>query len=458
MPRGSTPTCVGPPKDIARLLAAPPEVERERAPDVGDVRGIDIPSCIPIAARAHVLLERSEPEHRTITAAFIDLMDTDDLLERLGIDALAEALDERIRAIQEVALHYEVPFYESDVGKGSVKALLTAGAPSSTGHDEERMLRALREIMDRPGVVPMRVGVNTGKVFTGDFGPCYRRSYRVFGDAINTAARVMSRAEPGQILATEVVLERSRTLFETTPIEPFAAKGKSEPVRASIVGPVTGIKEAQRAGTSLIGRDTELEAVLAVIDEARHGNGMDHRDRRRGRDREVAVLVEQLIERSPDVFVFHARCEEYEASTPYYPMRAPMRAVLGLEPDADTPLVEARLREAVERVDPALVPWVPLLGILLGLDMPDTPETKALDDRFLRERLGEVTMRFLYTSLAGTPTMLAIEDVHFMDEATRDLLLRLARAGSELRQIMLVTHNDTGNVVGADRTRRACGR
>ena len=202
---------LGRPKDVALLLAAAPAVERKRAPDIGDVSGIDIPACIPIAARAHVLLDRSEPEHRTITAAFIDLMDTDTLLLELGLDGFAEALDQRLRSIQESALAYDVPFYESDVGKGSIKVLLTAGAPSSTGHDEERMLRALREIVEAPGVVPLRIGANTGKVFTGDFGPRYRRSYRVFGDAINTAARVMSRAQPGQILATEVVLERSRT-------------------------------------------------------------------------------------------------------------------------------------------------------------------------------------------------------------------------------------------------------
>ena len=74
------PACIGPAKEQALLLVAPPDIERQRAPDVGSVDGIDIASCIPIAARAHVLLERSEPEHRTITAAFIDLMDTDDLL------------------------------------------------------------------------------------------------------------------------------------------------------------------------------------------------------------------------------------------------------------------------------------------------------------------------------------------------------------------------------------------
>ena len=71
------PACVGLPKEAALLLAAPPDVERDRAPDVGPVSGLKVASCIPIAARAHVLLERSEPEHRTITAAFIDIMETD---------------------------------------------------------------------------------------------------------------------------------------------------------------------------------------------------------------------------------------------------------------------------------------------------------------------------------------------------------------------------------------------
>ena len=435
------PSCVGPPKDGALLLVAPPDVERQRAPDVGDVRGLEVAQCIPVAARAHVLLERSEPEHRTITAAFIDLMDTDVLLARLGPDAFAAALDERIRSIQEAALRYEVPFYETDIGKGSIKALLTAGAPSSTGHDEERMLRALREVMDRPGVIPVRVGVNTGKVFTGDFGPSYRRAYRVFGDAINTAARVMNRAEAGQILSTEIVLERSRTTFETTPIEPFRAKGKAALVRASIVGPIFGMREKRAVKTPFVGREPELAALLAVLDDVRGGSGWIIEvsgTAGSGRSR----LVDELVDRCPDVVVLHARCEEYESSTPYYALRAPMRTALGLEPEADTGDVERRLREVAARVDKTLVPWVPLLGILLGLALPSSPETARLDERFLRETLADVTMRFLVSTLAGTSTMLVIEDVHFMDEASADLLRRLSRSGASLRQVLVVTHSE----------------
>jgi class 3 adenylate cyclase/tetratricopeptide (TPR) repeat protein len=439
------PSIVGAPKLTTILLAGPPDVERSRAPDVGDVSNLDIPGCIPVAARAHVLLRKSEAEHRTITAAFIDLMDTDRLLAEVGPDALAVGLHERISAIEEAALRYEVPFYETDVGKSSVKALLTAGAPSSTGHDEERMLRTLREVMDQPGLVPMRVGVNTGKVFTGDFGPPYRRAYRVFGDAINTAARVMAKADAGQVLSTEIVLDRSRTLFEATPIEPFAAKGKAALVHASLVGPVLGLKEAKRDDVGLIGREDELDLLLNVIQEARDGHGGIIEiagDPGLGKSR----LVEELVGRSSDFRILRSRSEEYEASTPYFVFRALTRGVIGVDADVEAEACVARLREHVAAVDPSLVPWTPLLGILLGLDIQGTPETAALDERFLRDRLAEVALQFLYRSLSGRPTIFVIEDVQFLDEASRDLLQRLSMAATDVRQVLLVTRQGAGAV------------
>jgi class 3 adenylate cyclase/tetratricopeptide (TPR) repeat protein len=447
--RAIDPALIGPPKDVATLLAGPPEAVRARAGDVGDVSSIDIASCIPVAARAHVLLEKSEPEHRTITAAFIDMMDTDQLLEEIGPQDLAVALDFRIRSIEEAALRFEVPFYETDIGKSSVKALLTAGAPSSTGRDEERVLRALREIMDEPGVVPMRVGVNTGKVFTGDFGPPYRRSYRVFGDAINTAARVMSKASAGQILSTEIVLARSHTIFEATPITPFAAKGKSEPVKASLVGPILGTKEIHRQTAPLVGRGTELAAILEVLERVREGSGAIVEltgEAGVGKTR----IVDEVIARSPDVRVLRARCEEYERSTPYFPMRAVMRAALGVGSELTPDEVGEVLVVDVEQRDPELVPWLPLLGLLLGLDLPHTPETRALDARFLRERLAEVAAEFLDRTLSGAPLMMVIEDAHYVDEASRDLVLRLAAAGRERRQLLLATHQSDEAVFAGD--------
>ena len=88
------------------------------------------------------------------------------------------------------------------------------------------MLLALRKIVDAELPIPIRIGVHRGSVFAGDIGPFYRRTYTVMGDAVNLAARLMAKAEPGQIYATADVLDRSNTLFETTELRAVHGQGQ----------------------------------------------------------------------------------------------------------------------------------------------------------------------------------------------------------------------------------------
>ena len=150
------------------------------------------------------------------------------------------------------------------------------------------MLRALREVMDAPGVIPMRVGVNTGKVFTGDFGPPYRRAYRVFGDAINTAARVMSRAERR---ADPLDRDRARPVAHDVRDDadravPRQGEGGARP-RARSSARSSARRGERGAETPLVGRDAELAALLAVHRRRAHGERLDRRDQRRRRARQV---------------------------------------------------------------------------------------------------------------------------------------------------------------------------
>ena len=437
------PACVGPTKADAVLLAAPPEAPVAHAPDIGGVHAATLARCIPVAARAHVLLEQSEPEHRIITAAFIELGGTDGLLEQLGPNAFAEALDDRMGGIEEVAERYGVPFNVTDISKGAIKVLLTAGAPSSTGHDEEQVLRMAHELMGQPGVIPMRIGINNGRVFTGDFGPPYRRTYAVFGDAINTAARVMARAQPGQILATEEVLERSRTVFDTAPIEPFHAKGKEEPVRASLVGPIVGRRDERIAETPFVGREPELATLRFVLDDVRTGHGWTVKlagPSGIGKTR----LLRELFADAIDFRLLESTCEEYEASTPYYALRGPLRDVLGLAPGSTPEQTGRRLHEVVRAADAELEEWLPLLGIVLGLDLPPTERTAALDERFLGEMIAEVTVRLLRATAEGASTALVVEDVQFADDASADVLGRMAVAASSVPFLLVVARTHAG--------------
>ena len=75
------------------------------------------------------------------------------------------------------------------------------------------------------------------------------------------------------------------------------------------------------------------------------------------------------------------RCEQYESSTPYFPLRRLLRDVLGVAADASPDDVAAHLTGRVAAATPHLLPWVPLLGIPLDVPLPPTRETAELDER-----------------------------------------------------------------------------
>lgn len=141
-----------------------------------------------------------------------------------------------MRTVQAEADRHGIAFLATDVDHDGGKIILAAGAPTSSGDDERRMLLTLREVVETPLEIPVRIGVNRASVFAGDVGPPYRRTYTVMGDAVNLSARLMAHASPGTILATHEILERSPTAFDLESVEPFFVKGKTRPVDAWRVG------------------------------------------------------------------------------------------------------------------------------------------------------------------------------------------------------------------------------
>jgi class 3 adenylate cyclase/tetratricopeptide (TPR) repeat protein len=436
--------CVGQPKGEALLLRGEPDIPTVGVPPVKDVHHLDLAGVLPVAIREHLLAQPGEAEHRTIAVAFVQFSGTDALLEREGPQALADALHETMANVQQATASHGVTFFETDINRDGGKIMLTAGAPVSHGHEEDRMLRAARLIIERAGTLPLRIGVNRGPVFSGDFGPFFRRTYSVKGDAINLAARVMGKAAPGEVLATQATLDRARSAFALEPLPPFMVKGKSQPVHAVRVGPLAGAghRTATFGDTDLplVGREAEMEVLTTALDDARQ---------RRGRLVELigepgigkSRLVAELRRLSDDVDVLYAACEEYESTTPYFPFRALLRSLLALPVDVTPEAAYRRLQERVAVNAPGLLPWLPLVGVPIDLPFPETQETRRLDPRFRKSRVEEVTTQLL-ALLLPTPTLLVFDDVHLMDDASVDLLGHLVADVAQHPWLVLSTRRD----------------
>ncbi|MCY7301897.1 MAG: AAA family ATPase, partial [Thermoleophilia bacterium] len=402
------------------LTGSPPEVERTEIHREADA--FDLTSFVPVALRETVLAGDVEPEHRSVTVGFVHYGGFDNLLLAEGSGAAAAALDALVRSVQQAADAHGVAFLASDTPDGG-KIILTAGTPVVTGADEERMLLALREFLADDSRLALHIGVNKGPVFAGAIGPSYRQTYTVMGDAVNLAARLMAKANEGEIVATPQVLDASRTIFETAELEPFLVKGKKKPITAFTVGEAKGSRTTiAEAGLPLLGRDEELATLVDAWGTARGGEGCVveiSAEPGMGKSR----LLEEFLQRAESPIVIRSECRLYQSATPYFPFQAILRSAFGLDGLDDEKAVDA-LTTLVEERAPTWLRWLALIATPLDLDIEPSPEVEALEDKFRRARLEEAVAA-LVAEVANEPAILVIEDTHWMDEPSRDLLARV---------------------------------
>jgi class 3 adenylate cyclase/tetratricopeptide (TPR) repeat protein len=438
--------CVGAAKGAGRLLTSAPAGAHWSPNEPWYAAGADaIAQCLPVALREHLASGRQPPEHRSASTAFLRASGVDDVIARDGIDAAADALHELVCDVQEAADAQQICFLASDIGANEVRILLTAGAPRVVGDDEDRMLLAMRRVIEGNRRLPVHIGVNRGNVFCGDVGPHYRRTYAVMGDATNLSARLMARAPAGELYATARVLDRATTRFDLRALEPFTVKGKARPVEAWSVGPAVGGRARERVAEHfpLVGREREVAALDKAIAAARRGTGRIVElagEEGIGKSR----LLDELRRRAAGMRRLHAACEPYSASSPYATWRELLRPLLGVAHDEANDVVLARLTAVVEDADPTLLPWLPLLAIAVDADAPLTPEVEALAPEFRTARLRDVVVQLLERLLAGA-TLIEIEDAHHMDHASADLLAALAEVVGGAPWLVAVTRRDVAS-------------
>ena len=425
------------------LLARSPS-PRERRDDSALALPPDevVAGCLSTAVRAHLSSEPAAPEHRTATISFLQYREFDRLILREGATAAAKALDALVRCAQDAADRYDVCFLGSDVAANGGKLLFSAGAPRAAGDDEERMLLAMREIIDSAPPLPVRIGVNRGSAFAGEVGPAYRRTYTFMGDAVNLAARLMAKASWGTIYATEDVLRCSRTKFATAAVPPFMVKGKLRPVDAAAVG--SALRSAPPGPSAkrlpLIGRERELATLSEAISAAIAGNGGLVElvgERGSGKSR----LLAEAMELANGMRLLHATCESYTQTIPYVAWRDPLRQLVGLSDDDGDALALERLRAHAASAHPELLPWLPLLAIPIGAQAPATRAVDELAPEFRAAKLHEVVLKLMEPALQ-VPTLVLVEHAQLMDEASAGLLDALTGRLEHSAWAVIVTRRD----------------
>ena len=396
-------------------------------------------------------------EHRAVTVGFVFFGGVDDVLVAEGYDAVHARLQRLSEVVRNAMEQYGIYWLASDVYPGGGKIIVTAGAPRSAGDDEDAAVRALRTILDADVGLPLRVGVNRGHVFMGDLGSSSRRTFTVMGDAVNLAARLMQKSQPGQLVASSAVLDVMPSPVEAHALEPFMVKGKSEPIHAHLVDGVRDkATQPEKESTSIpfVGRESEVTLLNSLADAARVAQGTVVDlvgEPGIGKTR----LVTELVDANPDFSVLSARGGRYSRRSPYFAVRQTLRGLCGTDLSASATEAGDALRAWVSNVAPDLVEWLPLIAVPFDADVPMTPTVDRVGAANRAAKLRETVGDLLAAALAE-PTILVVDDAHWLDEASDLLLGHLAIRARELPWLLVAIHRaDTTCFASVDRQARA---
>ena len=380
-------------------------------------------------------------EHRLVTVGFTMVVGVAEQLDRVGPEGVAEALGVLVDDVVAACDAFGVTVLHTDIAPDGIKFVLCAGAPVSPGDTTDALLQAALRIVTSEVPLTIRQGVQAGRVFAGFLGSPHRRTYTLMGDPVNTAARMLGAAGDRDIVAVASAVDDTRAIFETELLEPFLVKGKTEPIIAAKVRGTTGHVRRDTAGTRLVGRQQELRILTRAIGEldavvelvGLAGVGKSR-------------LLDAAWSAAEGLTIYQGACTPYGAASPYSVFRPLMRSGSGIPIDASAELAGNRLSDIVAEFAPDLVPMLPLLALPFGARVPSTPEADAIDPEFRRRRVHDVVVQFLDAVLTG-PILLVVEDSHWIDDASGELLNHLVHASHGRPWAGIITRRPEGEWV-----------
>lgn len=360
-------------------------------------------------------------------------------------DVDAHGLDSWVRDVQQL-LHAQGGVL-LELTLGDKGCYLYAAFGAAVAHEDDacraaRAAQALRQrFADEPRIRGVAIGIASGSMRVGGYGGRTRQSFGAQGDATNAAARLMVLAAPGEILGTARVRAAVAQAFVLQARAPITLKGKADPM------PVFALMGAQRARAirlqepdfvlPMVGRDAPLAQLVQALDSAAAARGglvWVQAEAGMGKSRLLAEGIRHALQRG---FVGYGGSPPGDGlAQPYGLWRGVCAALLSVDAAAPSRAWARAVEAAVARQVPQRAEAWPLLGAVLGAELPDNAFTQALAPRDRKALLEALLVEAIVGAAHearedGGALLLVLEDVHAAEALSWELLAAVVRAAAD---------------------------
>jgi class 3 adenylate cyclase/predicted ATPase len=401
-----------------------------------------------------ILTTRStiEGERKLVTVLFADVASFTSIAEKLDPEEVHQIMDGCFKILMD-----EIHKFEGTINQFTGDGVMALfGAPiAHEDHAQRACYAALsiqkaieeysQKLKNDPGVdFKMRIGLNSGPVIVGSIGDDLRMDYTAVGDTTNLASRMESMAMPGNVLVASETFKLVRDFFEFESLGKVELKGKEKPIEAYEllkVGEVETRLEASiaRGLTRFVGRKNSMAALREALEEAKSGSGQVAGvvgDAGVGKSR---ILLEFKNQLPQNKYVYlEGRCLHFGGTMSYLPFLDILRSYFDIKEGDQQFIIKKKMTDKIAGLDEKLGNALPPLMELLSLKVEDEDFSK-LEPQQKRDKTFEAIRNLLIRISQESPLVLAVEDLHWIDNTSQELLNYLigSLAGSQILLLLL---------------------
>lgn len=410
--------------------------------------GVAKSAQLPVNTRAR------EAERRQLTVMFCDLVGSTNLSERLDPEDLRKVL----RAYQETCAE-AVARFDGHVAKYIGDGLLVYfGYPQAHEDDARRAVSAglgivegvdglKRRLAEDHGVeIDVRVGIHTGLVVAGEMGGGEtREADAIVGETPNVAARLEGLAKPNTVVISAATHALVEGLFYCDDLGPQRLKGISQAVgvirvQGQSTAPSRFDAAADRGLTQLVGREEEVGLLLKRWMQAKDSEGqvvLLSSEAGVGKSRIVRAFRDRLGDEPHSRVVYYG--SPYHQNSAFYPATEQLQRTMGFDREDGPEDKLGKLNAVLDGLGLEVAKIAPPLAALLSLPAVSRAQTPELSPQELKAMTMEATIAVFSAMAAEAPVLMVVEDAHWIDPSTIELLSLAIDRLAKARLMLLIT-------------------